>query len=361
MTNDRTCISLQALVDGGVAMLCQQEAQRRNLPEAAVARVRDAAFNKGASEADRVAAEQAVAAVLIRQVRSTDWREKRNKGAADSIIVAQFLAVAGALANRSAGSPDAARDGNLALRRLRHCLDESDRGAVLTYCSDLDGILGPPIPKRTRWRARARGLALGPVRKVGNITVTVLRALKVVQLPGADIAFDPDPWRAPEAEKQPEMTADALAALLAAYASQFGSYTTMLWQVPALSLTAQAFLMTIALGGDSTNVARIIATLLSLVISVASISLMHDQRGHAMNHGVLALRISRKLQLAKDIGDLQVEDAKPAKADAETVWVAVDHGIYHLWNKCLGLFIFGDVIIIFFIVLAAATGEHFGR
>jgi hypothetical protein len=152
-----------------------------------------------------------------------------------------------------------------------------------------------------------------------------------------------------------------LAALLAAYASQFGSYTTMLWQVPALSLTAQAFLMTIALGGDSTNVARIIATLLSLVISVASISLMHDQRGHAMNHGVLALRISRKLQLAKDIGDLQVEDAKPAKADAETVWVAVDHGIYHLWNKCLGLFIFGDVIIIFFIVLAAATGKHFGR
>ena len=47
------------------------------------------------------------------------------------------------------------------------------------------------------------------------------------------------------------------AALLAVYAGQFGSYTTLLWQVPALSLTAQAFLFTIALAKDANPGARV--------------------------------------------------------------------------------------------------------
>lgn len=52
----------------------------------------------------------------------------------------------------------------------------------------------------------------------------------------------------------------------------------LVWQVPVLSLTAQAFLFTIALGADSSRVARVVASLLSLVITLLSIELMSRHR-----------------------------------------------------------------------------------
>lgn len=67
--------------------------------------------------------------------------------------------------------------------------------------------------------------------------------------------------------------------LLSVYAGRFGSYTTLLWQVPALGLTAQAFLMTIVLGtGSATSRgAQLIASALSIIVAYASIQLMHNQ------------------------------------------------------------------------------------
>ena len=49
-------------------------------------------------------------------------------------------------------------------------------------------------------------------------------------------------------------TPDQLTSLLGVYASRYASYTTLLWQVPALSLTAQAFLLTIALSRGRSEV-----------------------------------------------------------------------------------------------------------
>lgn len=55
-------------------------------------------------------------------------------------------------------------------------------------------------------------------------------------------------------------------------------WDTLLWQVPTLSLTAQAFLFTIALGPGVSQVARTIAALLSIVISCLSVTLMARHR-----------------------------------------------------------------------------------
>jgi hypothetical protein len=52
----------------------------------------------------------------------------------------------------------------------------------------------------------------------------------------------------------------------------------LLWQVPALSLTAQAFLFSIALSPDGTRTTRIIASLLSLVMTFLSLHLMVKHR-----------------------------------------------------------------------------------
>lgn len=52
----------------------------------------------------------------------------------------------------------------------------------------------------------------------------------------------------------------------------------LVWQVPVLSLTAQAFLFTIALGGGNTCGARVVAALLSLIATFMSIELMSRHR-----------------------------------------------------------------------------------
>lgn len=61
-------------------------------------------------------------------------------------------------------------------------------------------------------------------------------------------------------------------------ASRRQTYDTMLWQTPVLSLTAQAFLLTIALGANIYPGARILAALLSLVAALASIQLLEKHR-----------------------------------------------------------------------------------
>jgi hypothetical protein len=70
------------------------------------------------------------------------------------------------------------------------------------------------------------------------------------------------------------ISADAYAAV-AARRTQFDQ---LLWQVPVLSLTAQAFLFSIALSPDGTRTTRIIASLLSLVMTFLSLHLMVKHR-----------------------------------------------------------------------------------
>jgi hypothetical protein len=167
--------------------------------------------------------------------------------------------------------------------------------------------------------------------------------------------------------KQAPQTPDQLIALLSVYAGQYASYTTLLWQVPALSLTAQAFLLTIALGYDTGALAKVIAAALSGVISAASYALMHDQRGHANYYGELARRVSGCLDLGQYLGVLtiDVEDGEPTDAEAIWIWRGRSEVIppragrmYTVWNACMLVFLFVDVGIIASVVmpLGAAAG-----
>lgn len=55
-------------------------------------------------------------------------------------------------------------------------------------------------------------------------------------------------------------------------------WDALVWQVPVLSLTAQAFLFTISLDPGTSRTARVMASLLSLVITFLSIELMSRHR-----------------------------------------------------------------------------------
>jgi hypothetical protein len=163
-------------------------------------------------------------------------------------------------------------------------------------------------------------------------------------------------------------TPDQLISLLGVYASQYASYTTLLWQVPALSLTAQAFLLTIALSHGNGTSAKVIGAALSAVISAASYALMHDQRGHANYFGELARRVSHRLGLSEYLGGtltIDVGDADRTDADAVWVWLGRSEVIvpragrmYTVWKGCMLIFTFVDVGIIASVVmpLGAAAG-----
>lgn len=147
-----------------------------------------------------------------------------------------------------------------------------------------------------------------------------------------------------------ELKPGDLVSLLNVYTSQFGSFTTLLWQVPALGLTAQALLMTIVLGTGSPPIshgARYAAAALSIIIAYASYHLMHDQRARAINHAELAKRISYKLSFTNLLGgSFGLSDAVPDKdTDAQNVWTT-NRFIYGIWVGCMGLFAIIDTLVI---------------
>jgi hypothetical protein len=172
----------------------------------------------------------------------------------------------------------------------------------------------------------------------------------------------------PDEPKLPPETPDHLISLLGVYATQYASYTTLLWQVPALSLTAQAFLLTLALGHGNGTSAKIIAAALSGVISAASYALMHDQRFHANYYGELARRVSGCLDLGRYLGGaLIIGDEGMEENDAEALWIwrgpseviAPRAGrMFAVWKGCMLIFLFVDAGIIASVVmpLGAAIG-----
>jgi hypothetical protein len=121
------------------------------------------------------------------------------------------------------------------------------------------------------------------------------------------------------------------AALLSTYGAQFGSYTTMLWQVPALSLTAQAFLLSIAFGRDASHAARLVTGLLSALTSSMSIYLMLSHRIHAARQGRVAAALAQQLG---------AEGGGGRRGPAD-VWLGVNRGSFALWLS--GLAVFGIV------------------
>ena len=61
-------------------------------------------------------------------------------------------------------------------------------------------------------------------------------------------------------------------------ASRRAQWDSLLWQVPVLSLTAQAFLFTISLGSGTSPTARILASSLSIIVTLLCTTLMARHR-----------------------------------------------------------------------------------
>jgi hypothetical protein len=82
------------------------------------------------------------------------------------------------------------------------------------------------------------------------------------------------------AERKVDLPAERFEAVYTVVAHRRTAFDTLMWQVPALGLAAQAFLLTIAYGSNSSVVARCIAGGLSVVVALVAIQTMLKHRAN---------------------------------------------------------------------------------
>jgi hypothetical protein len=84
------------------------------------------------------------------------------------------------------------------------------------------------------------------------------------------------------------------------------NYDNMLWQTPVISLTAQAFLFTIALGGGERS-SRILAGMLSFFAAVAASQLMSKHRYFEVYYS----KLLEKFEAEKGMQPIHQRPAQP--------------------------------------------------
>jgi len=161
----------------------------------------------------------------------------------------------------------------------------------------------------------------------------------------------------PDTQNQGEKATLDPAIIISVYqviASRRLGYDTSMWQVPALSFTAQAFLFTIALSASS-NAARLIAALLALVIALISLQLMSKHRYHETIDARLLEKLEDSMHLKEFLHYLPHErPALRAKlVDVRPQWFQQPPS-YYVWMSGLAVFAIASIGIIIITFVNAA-------
>jgi hypothetical protein len=125
-------------------------------------------------------------------------------------------------------------------------------------------------------------------------------------------------------------------------AAQMQQHDLLMWQVPVLSLTAQAFLFTIILGADSSRMARILASILAVISSILSMQLMAKHHWYRQLEWKWLGDFEEKNHLERAHGFVRKGKQPPLSR-------LIHQSSYNLWQ--VGLALFG-VVSTFCLVLA---------
>ena len=99
-----------------------------------------------------------------------------------------------------------------------------------------------------------------------------------------------------------------LRAAYAAIAARAQSHRALRWQTPNLALVAEAFLLAIALGPQSTPMARLVASALNVMISLLCIQLMAKHREFQVRDRIALKELEGRLGLAEYHGKPDLDD-----------------------------------------------------
>ena len=127
------------------------------------------------------------------------------------------------------------------------------------------------------------------------------------------------------------------------------SFDSMLWQTPVLSLTAQAFLFTIALGSGNSPAARIVSAKLALLTALASLQLMAKLRFYEIEDSKLLEQFENNHDKE---GYLPVHAQTPSPNSSNDISKYVRLSSYKVWLITLSAFSIAALVVIVDVVFA---------
>lgn len=134
-------------------------------------------------------------------------------------------------------------------------------------------------------------------------------------------------------------------------------WDSLIWQVPILSFTAQAFLFTIALSPNSSEFARIVSASISMLIAGLSLTLMKSHRRAEISDSEWLLEMEEsdpELPKLYRIHGLNIRERRQLAstgADDRDWWVPKVRG-YITWVFGLGVFFLAGAAIVVLSVCA---------
>lgn len=157
---------------------------------------------------------------------------------------------------------------------------------------------------------------------------------------------------------RPTNPGNSIEELIAAYAvvgARRTSYDTMMWQVPALAMAAQAFLLTIALGSDVARAARVIAGALAALLAVLSAQLMMKHRALEVVDSRIAEEIERQMGLDRWL-DFHPHAAAGTRLGGHKPWW-IRLSSYRLWLTGLAVFAATDLAVAVLAVAGSSLAQ----
>jgi hypothetical protein len=141
----------------------------------------------------------------------------------------------------------------------------------------------------------------------------------------------------------PKQSIDALQYQVVASRRQ--ATDTMMWQVPTVSLTAQAFLFTIALAPNATRAAQLVSAGLALIASITSIQLMAKHRFHELADSKWLEEFERQ----RESQGYQIIHAVRPRSKGGGPWIRfVRVSSYKIWLFALSSFAIAALLILLF-------------
>ena len=132
-------------------------------------------------------------------------------------------------------------------------------------------------------------------------------------------------------------------------------FETVMWQVPSLSVAAQAFLFSAAFGSNTPRYARVIVAILGLVAVVAALHLLAKHRYLESLHGQVEMLCMDQLgwpQLYREqLHRLLDVAGKPPRGaagwqDARIGRLVIHVQAFHVWMLTLAAFAIADVYLL---------------
>jgi hypothetical protein len=121
---------------------------------------------------------------------------------------------------------------------------------------------------------------------------------------------------------------------------QYLSVMTMMWQAPALGLTAEAFLMTITLNSGLSRDVRIISSLLGALVALMSMHLMEEKNSMSQRDKCALMRLEKRLGISSRFEEVP----SPGRGWAANITsYKANITSYKVWQAGLLLFVLANL------------------